>query len=980
MTKIVFMSFFSPSKLGFLLFALIFNISLANSQKLNHVLGEFIVEVHQNRDLEQVRKKLTSVEKRFTQFKSKQIMSAPLNLWLVSVDYASVNELSFEKALRSTQILKHVSKNRLITSRATPNDTDFNKQWQFVNTGSTGGIAGADMDMDLAWDITTGGLTPNGDTIVVCIIDDGINPEHPDMKDNLWKNFHEIPANGVDDDGNGYIDDYRGWDIRANDDNVYQGGGHGTPVAGIVGAKGNNNLGVSGVNWDIKLMIVNYGFPSEANAIASYAYPYKLRKMYNESNGAKGAFVVATNASWGIDDALAETAPIWCAMYDSLGHEGIISCGATANANTDVDVQGDLPTSCSSDFLISVTNLTKFDVKINDAGYGRRTIDIGSYGHQAYTVTRTAYGTFGGTSGATPHVTGVIGLIYAAPCQTFMELVKTHPDQAALVAKDMLLHGNTPNNALKNITTTGGKLNAFRALSNIMDLCEDCSVPAGIAYTATDSGIIVNWASESGSSVVRVRYRKVDDTNWTIIQNISKNYQISGLDICSEYEIQLGSDCGFIADQYSYSSFIFTEGCCNKPLDVLAISGENSISLSWDYIPNTEYTLEITDQNNIVTTYVVDTSYFEFSNLPKCQGYTVRLQTFCTQYANESGFTEAIDITTSCGSCTSNEYCVFGPKDASQEWIAQFKLGNIDNRSLGSPIGYRSFAGGPTTILYPDQVYNFEIIAGYASNAFPDFYKIYIDWNQNGLWDTEDEVFVTDESIRNGVTGSFSVPKDFVEGTTLMRVIMSYESFGGACDDAEYEYGEVEDYCISVFNNYCNESATLMISSIENTNVNFNISNLSEVSDSILVSFRKKGESTWLSSWGTDSIVLSGLSECTLYEYQYSIMCDDIVSATSQIDTFKTACQNQTQNIDETQIKVYPNPARDILTLEMDINLVDIEKIRLLHVSGMAHSPVVKYSNDKKVELSLSYLLPGVYLLEIVGKNGIKYVKKVVKI
>ena len=147
-----------------------------------------------------------------------------------------------------------------------------------------------------------------------------------------------------------------------------------------------------------------------------------------------------------------------------------------------------------------------------------------------------------------------------------------------------------------------------------------------------------------------------------------------------------------------------------------------------------------------------------------------------------------------------------------------------------------------------------------------------------------------------------------------------------------------------------------------------------------MVSLKKKGEFTWLSSWGQDSIVLSGLSECTLYEYQYSIMCDDIVSATSQIDTFKTACQNQTQNIDETQIKVYPNPARDILALEMDVIQVDINKIRFLHVSGMAHSPVVKYSNDKKVELSLSHLLSGVYLLEIVGKNGIKYVKKVVKI
>jgi serine protease len=979
LTKIVFMSFLSRRKLVYLLFALTFNITFVHSQKLTHVLGEFIVQVDQNRDLEKARKNLVSVEKRFGNFKSKQLMSAPLNLWLVSVDYASVNELSFEKALKSSQIFKHVSKNRLITPRAIPNDPDFSKQWQFINSGSNGGVAGADMDMDLAWDITTGGLTADGDTIVVCIIDDGINADHLDMKDNLWKNIHEIPNNGIDDDGNGYIDDYRGWDVTTDNDDVYQGGGHGTPVAGIVGAKGNNNIGVSGVNWDVKLMIVNNGSSTEANAIAAYAYPYQLRKMYNETNGEKGAFVVATNASWGIDNALAETAPLWCAIYDSLGYTGIISCGATTNSDTDVDVEGDLPTSCASDFLISVTNLTRSDVKFNAAGYGRRTIDIGSYGHQAYTVTRTAYGGFGGTSGATPHVTGVIALLYSAPCQTFIDLVKSHPDQAALVAKDMVLHGNTPNNSLKNITTTGGKLNAFRALSNIMDLCEGCSVPAGITYTPTDSGIIINWASESGTSLVRVRYRKVDDSNWTIIQNINKNDQISGLDVCSEYEIQLGSDCGFIADQYSYSSFIFTEGCCGKPLDILSVEGENSIALSWEYTPQTEYTLEITDQNSAVATYVIDTNYFVLSDLPTCEAFTLRIQTFCKKYENSSEYTDAIDITTSCGSCTSNEYCGFGPKDATQEWIAQFKLGDIDNRSVASPTGYRSFAGGPTTTLYPDQVYDFEIVAGYASNVFPDYYKVYIDWNQNGVWDAEDEVFVTDESIRNGVTGSFSVPSDFVEGTTLMRVIMSYESFDGACDNVEYEYGEVEDYCISIFNNYCNESAEVMISSIENTKVNFNISSLNEVSDSILVSFRKKGESTWESSWGADSIVLSGLSECTLYEYQYSIMCDDIVSATSQIDTFKTACKNQIQNIDETQIKVYPNPTSNILTLEMNVDLIDIKKIRLLHVSGISHSPAVKYSNDAKVEMSLSNLLPGVYLLEIVGRNGVRYVRKVVK-
>src|SRR5690606_36199811 len=143
--------------------------------------------------------------------------------------------------------------------------------------------------------------------------------------------YHEIPNNGIDDDGNGYVDDFLGWDADAADDDITGGtfgGGHGTPVAGIVGAKGNNGIGVTGVNWNVKLMIV-VGGGNEAQAIAAYSYPLSLRKLYNQTGGQRGAFVVSTNASWGIDFTQASTAPLWCAMYDTLGAYGILNAGAT---------------------------------------------------------------------------------------------------------------------------------------------------------------------------------------------------------------------------------------------------------------------------------------------------------------------------------------------------------------------------------------------------------------------------------------------------------------------------------------------------------------------------------------------------------------------------------------------------------------------------------------------------------------------------
>ena len=189
--------------------------------------------------------------------------------------------------------------NHIIDQRVTvPNDPQYNQQWQYDNDGSNGGTVNADIDAPEAWDITTGGLTATGDTIVVCVIDDGIDVNHSDFGDNLWVNYAEIPNNNIDDDNNGFVDDYLGWNADDNNDDIgNSNGSHGTPVAGIVGAKGNNGIGVAGVNWDVKLMIVPGG-GNEAQALAAYDYPYTMRKIYNQTNGAQGAFVVSTNASW----------------------------------------------------------------------------------------------------------------------------------------------------------------------------------------------------------------------------------------------------------------------------------------------------------------------------------------------------------------------------------------------------------------------------------------------------------------------------------------------------------------------------------------------------------------------------------------------------------------------------------------------------------------------------------------------------------
>ena len=215
------------------------------------------------------------------------------------------------------------------------------------------------MDSDQAWVRATGGLTNQDDTLVVAIVDDGFELNHEDLIENRWINHREIPNNNIDDDQNGYVDDYLGWNPLLASDEV-AGGSHGTQVSGIIGAVGDNQKGVVGVNWDVKMMMIRNDFnTTEASVLASYGYAYNARKRYNESNGEDGHFVVATNSSWGVDFGQVSDSPLWCSMYDSLGRVGILSIGATANNAVNVDSVGDLPTTCPSDYLISVTNINK---------------------------------------------------------------------------------------------------------------------------------------------------------------------------------------------------------------------------------------------------------------------------------------------------------------------------------------------------------------------------------------------------------------------------------------------------------------------------------------------------------------------------------------------------------------------------------------------------------------------------------------------
>lgn len=444
--------------LSLLLFATVF----INAQTPQFIANEVLVKLQPNKTA--LNLKMDYPELGITTL---QLVSKPLNIWKINYALPAITEDAMVQQLFNKPEVLIAQKNHLVTLReTTPDDPLFGNQWQYFQANDR------DIDADEAWDITTGGTSALGDEIVVAVVDDGYNINHPDLVDNLWINTAEIPGNGIDDDENGYIDDIHGWNAF-NNSGTFPVLSHGTAVFGIVGAKGNNGIGVAGVNWDVKVMPISGSSGNEAVVLTAYSYALESRMLYNDTDGAEGAFVVATNASFGIDFGDPADFPLWCDMYNILGENGILSCGATINGNFDVDVIGDVPTACSSEYLISVTNTNINDVKVTNAGYGLETIDLGAPGANAYTTNTSSYGPFGGTSGATPHVTGTIGLLFAAPCESFAQMVKDDPAEAARRVRDYIFAGVDPNTSLAGITTTGGRLNVNNALQALMDDCED---------------------------------------------------------------------------------------------------------------------------------------------------------------------------------------------------------------------------------------------------------------------------------------------------------------------------------------------------------------------------------------------------------------------------------------------------------------------------------------------------------------------------
>jgi hypothetical protein len=735
-------------------------------------------------------------------------VSRPINIWKLHFDQSVVSHHRLIIDIKKLKGVVEAQVNHIIENRATlPNDPNISSQWQYVNTGSNGGLVDADIDADDAWDITTGGVNMAGDSIVVCVIDDGADLSHPDWGNNIWTNSSEIQGNGIDDDGNGYVDDHQGWNTDNNSNDISGGtwgGSHGTPVAGIVGAQGDNQIGVSGVNWNVKIMVV-IGGGNEADALSAYSYPLVMRKLYEQSNGAKGAYVVSTNASWGVNYGKAADAPLWCAMYDSLGSYGILSAGATANLNVNVDVDGDLPTQCPSDYLIAVTNMDRTDTKVGAAGYGATTIDIGAFGADAYTMEKGgSYGGFGGTSGASPHVAGAIALLHSSPCAEFSQLIDNDPVLGARLIKKYILDGSDPNSSLSGITVSQSRLNIHKALMEIENRCGtfSCLEPMLLKVDSLKSGKAwISWSSPPGATSFEIQYRDKNTSTWKIDSSNQTSVLLDSLPLCKNYEIIVRTKC----DTLGYSPFsdtldISTSGCCQVPVNLSLVNKtETSAKVDWDsvYAQNTIYNL-MYDELNVgswTTITGILTNTYQIMGLDTCTNYQLKVQADCDGQA--TAYSSILDFNTEgCEACLNPNYCPSEGDQVVDEWIDGVVLGNIQNNS-GSNNGYADFTS-LSTRLFKDSTYSMTLTPGYSSSSYDEYFAVWIDYNQDSDFeDNGEEVYLSSSSTLTAINFNFSVDPNAKLGSTRMRVSMKYNSAPDACE-ASIPYGEVEDYCVEI--------------------------------------------------------------------------------------------------------------------------------------------------------------------------------------
>jgi len=388
---------------------------------------------------------------------------------------------------QASGLIEHAQPNFYYSLLATPNDPDFSDPAMY-------GLQ--KISAPQAWDLTTG-----NPAVIVANIDTGIRYTHEDLAANMWVNPGEIAGNGIDDDGNGFIDDVYGYDFRFNDSDPLDENGHGTHTSGTIGAVGNNGVGVVGVNWHVKLMAIKIYSPAgndTTSAMLINAYNY-VRMMKN-----RGVNIRVTNNSYGgcpetcgFDQATKDA-------IDALGDADILNVFAAGNSGTNNDASPFYPASYTSPSIIAVAASNSSDNRV--FSFGQNSVDLAAPGvgirstYGAADSGPTAYANLSGTSMATPHVSGAAALLAAYSASLSAASIKA----TLMNTVDQLPQWN-------GLVRSGGRLNVFNALQH-QTVCS-FGLPSGSMLVPTKGGqFTVNVTAAQNCD-----YSIKSDQNWIVL-------------------------------------------------------------------------------------------------------------------------------------------------------------------------------------------------------------------------------------------------------------------------------------------------------------------------------------------------------------------------------------------------------------------------------------------------------------------------------
>lgn len=414
-------------------------------------------------------------------------------------------------------------------------------------------------------------------SVYVGVVDEGIQYTHPDLSANVWTNPYEIPGDGIDNDGNGYVDDIHGWDFYSNDNSIYDGTAddHGTHVTGTIAATGGNGLGVPGINWHVtyisgKFLGPNGGYTSDAIEAVDYFTDLKTRHGLN---------IVALNNSWGgggfsqaLLDAVVRAAQQNILFVAAAGNGDRVGRAINTDSSPSYPSCYNTTVGAGYDSVISVTAIDNAGSKASWANYGATTVDLGAPGVGIYSTLPTdSYGSYSGTSMATPHVTGAAAL-YAS----------THPGASAAEIKSALLNSTLATASLAGKTVTGRRLNLSTVITPPGPPTTPLA-PMGLSATPGDSRVSLTWNASSGATSYNVKRgttSQIYDTTAIGVTTISYINTTAVNGITYYYVVSAVNSAGESGDSAEISATPQSPPTAPSGLSATAVS-KSQIKLSW---------------------------------------------------------------------------------------------------------------------------------------------------------------------------------------------------------------------------------------------------------------------------------------------------------------------------------------------------------------------------------------------------------------